>query len=169
MTRPDVTVEPGQSWSIRDDRYDGWRYVTVERVDSRYAYVKPRSRMGRRSRIELDTFRGRRFRMCGHDGPGVLPPYTGSVANGCGNCPPKSRTLPLERELAVGFGQVAVDRDGEHVWSGDDEEKHVADAERWARETPGDWRITFLGPMSEELYQRQDAGWVLVWRGMGFA
>lgn len=48
-------------------------------------------------------------------------------------------------------------------------QKRVAHAELWARDTPGDWRILFSGPLSEPLYQRQDVGWVLVWHGFGFA
>lgn len=163
------TVEPGQSWAVRDERYEDYRYITVEGIDGDHAAVKSRHRGGRRSRIRLATFRTYRFRFCGFDGPGVLPVYTGSVANGCGNCPPKPRVLHLDRPLAVGFGTVAVTRDGDTVWSGDDEAKRVADAEQWARDTPGDWRILFSTWSSDELYQRQDDGWVLVWRGMGFA
>jgi hypothetical protein len=71
--------------------------------------------------------------------------------------------------LAVGFGAVEVTHDGEQVWVGDDESKTVADVDRWVADKPGDWRITYTGPMSEETYQRQDNRWVLVWRGLGFA
>lgn len=175
-TKPIPEVRLGQSWAIRDDRYEGWRYVTVDQVDDDYAHVVPRARNGRRSRIALRSFRLSRFTMCGYDGPGVLPAYTGSVANACGNCPPKSRILPLERELSVGFGAVSVIRDGEIRWQGDayqtrreSKRKRVAHAELWARETPGDWRLRFETMLSEELYQRQPHGWVLVWRGFGFA
>jgi hypothetical protein len=164
-----VDVAPGQSWAIRDDRYEGWRYVTVEKVDDGHAHVKP-TRGSRRSSIQLKSFRRSRFSFCGHDGPGILPAYTGSVANACGNCPPKSRILPLERSLSVGFGMVTVTRDDAHVWSGSSwTNKRVAHFELKARETPGDWRIRIDGMLSEELYQRQPDGWVLVWRGFGFA
>lgn len=164
-----VDVAPGQSWAIRDDRYEGWRYVTVEQVDNRYAYVKP-TRGARRSRIQLTSFHRSRFSMCGHDGAGVLPAYTGSVANGCLSCPPKPRTLPLEYNLSVGSGMVTVIRDDTRVWSCHAwTNKRVAHFELKARETPGDWRIRIDGMMSEEMYQRQPDGWVLVWRGFGFA
>jgi hypothetical protein len=167
-TLPEVT--PGQDWAIRDRRYVGWRYVTVETVEDGQALVRPKHRNGRRSRVKLASFRRHSF--CGHDGPGQLPPYTGSVANPCVNCPPKARVLPLERDLNVGFGAVEVTRDGEPVWfhaGRSDTRKRVAHMELRARETPGDWRIRFIGAMSEELYQRQPTGWVLVWRGFGFA
>lgn len=176
MTTTAPAVEPGQSWAIRDDRYEGWRYVRVDRVEGEHAYLTPRARKGRPSRIRLRAFRSKRFTMCGHDGPGVLPAYTGSVANACGNCPPKERVLPLVRTLSVGFGAVTVERDDQPVWHGGmhearrpNKQKRVAHVELWARDTPGDWRIRFDTPMSEELYQRQPQGWVLVWRGFGFA
>jgi hypothetical protein len=176
MSAADVMVEPGQSWSIRDDRYDGWRYVRVESIERDHALVVPRSRNGRRSRIRLAAFRRSRFTLCGYDGLGLLPAYTGSLRNGCGNCPSRQRVLDLTTDLYVGFGMVTVTRDGERVWQGGIHEprrashtKRVAHMELRARETPGDWRIRFDRPLSEELYQRQPDGWVLVWRGMGFA
>lgn len=168
--RDAVEVSPGQSWAIRDDRYEGWRYVTVQAVEGERAVVR-RRHAGRLSRIALSRFRSKRFTLCGYDGPGVLPPYKGSVANACGNCPPKSRVLPLMHSLSVGFGATTVTRDGQHVWATmGDTRKRLAHVELWARETPGDWRVRIDGPLSEELYQRHPNGeWVLVWRGFGFA
>lgn len=166
-----VEVSAGQSWAILDRRYDGWRYVTVDAIVNGSVVVRRRPD-GRRSRIRLESFAGRKFTLCGHDGPGQLPAYGGGVANGCLNCPPKSRVLPLERDLNVGFGAVEITCDGRPVWTHhgrDETRKRVAHMECRAREVPGDWRLRIIGPMSEELYQRQDAGWVLVWRGFGFA
>lgn len=166
MSRP--TVAPGQVWALRDDRYGGWRYLTVSEVDVRYVYAQGR----RRTRILAERFgHGSRWTFCGYDGPGVLPAFsTMPVKGGCLSCPPKPAVLPLEWMLAVGFGAVTVTRDGEVVWAGDSEKKRVAHFELKARETPGDWRIRFESAMSEVRYQRQgDSAWVLVFRGMGFA
>lgn len=164
-----VDVAPGQSWAIRDDRYEGWRYVTVEAIEGDRVLVKPRSRRGRRSRIQLKHFGRSRFTMCGYDGPGDLPAYEGQAWGGCFNCGPRPNVLALTVPLAVGFGAVEVTRDGETVWAGDSLKKRLAHAELWARETPGDWRVTFNAPMSERMYQRKPEGWVLVWNGFGFA
>jgi hypothetical protein len=164
-----VIVEPGQSWAIRDSRYDGWRYVTVEAIEDGRALVRPRH--GRRSRISLNRFGRSRFTYCGHDGPERdLPPYTGP-ATACLNCGPKPKTLHLMTELEPGFGATVVTRDGVRVWDTCREtRKRVAHVECWARENPvADWRIRFVGPLSETVYQRQSNGWVLIWYGMGFA
>lgn len=164
-----AAVEPRQSWAIRDDRYQGWRYVTVEAVEGDRVAVRPRHRNGRRSRIKLRAFSRTRFSFCGHDGPGDLPALDQPAYGGCLNCGPRPNVLDLSRRLAVGFGSVEVTRDGQRVWSGDSERKRLAHAELWARETPGDWRVRFVSPLSETLYQRKADGWVLVWRGFGFA
>jgi hypothetical protein len=165
----ETKIAPGQVWAHRDDRYDGWRYLTVLDVKARYVHAHNRKR---RTRILADRFgRGTRWMFCGYDGPGVLPAFsTRPVSGGCWPCPSKPAVLPLERLCAVGFGCVSVTRDGETVWAGDSEKKRLAHFELRARETPGDWRIRFSSPMSELLYQRQgDSNWVLVFRGMGFA
>lgn len=100
-----------------------------------------------------------------------MRPYEGTLANGCLNCPDKHRLLPLDYQPLVGFGQITVTRDDKPVWfnCGQDHEMRVADFEGMAQQYPGDWRIQIDGPLSDELYQRQPEGWVLVARGQGFA
>jgi len=162
-------IAPGQVWALRDDRYDGWRYLTVDEVDARYVYAKGQRR---KTRILADRFaRGSRWSFCGYDGPGVLPVFsTRPVSGGCLSCPPKPAALPLTRVCAVGFGRVSVTRDGETVWEGDSEKKRLGHFELRAREMPGDWRIRFEASLSDVMYQRQgESNWVLVFRGMGFA
>lgn len=165
----DTVVAPGQVWALRDDRYEGWRYLTVLELSAQYVHAKSRRR---KTRILASRFgRGSRWSYCGYDGAGLLPAFSKRpVSGGCLSCPPKPAVLPLARVCAVGFGLVCVTRDGETVWAGDSEKKRVAHFELRARETPGDWRIRFSSALSEVLYQRQGEGnWVLVFRGMGFA
>lgn len=66
---------------------------------------------------------------------------------------------------------VNVTRDGEQVWSGDDEHVLVRRFERKAAQDPDhDWRIEYYGPLSDATYQRQGPKeWVLIKKGMGFA
>lgn len=73
--------------------------------------------------------------------------------------------------LAVGFGEVRVTCDDDLVWAGDDEHVWLRRFENRAAQDPDhDWRVEFIGPLSESTYQRHgDREWVLVARGMGFA
>lgn len=104
-----------------------------------------------------------------------LPPITeGSVA--CLTCGCGAHTaLGLDRRLAVGFGDCTVTKDGEHVYSENDQPDcdywSVSDAEELAvKEPDADWRISFDAPLYDAEYQRQGKGhWVLVKKGMGFA
>lgn len=165
-----VDLAVGQKWSLRDRRYDGWRYPVIEELTDEE--VRARHRSGRRSTFRRDRFgKGARWMFCGYEGPGVLPAYSREpVAFGCLSCPPKPAVLALETWLAPGFGWTTVTRDGEPVWqTATESRKRLAHAELWARETPGDWRVRFDTAMSERLYQRQDAGWLLVSIGWGFA
>lgn len=85
----------------------------------------------------------------------------------------------MDAHLGVGFGDVTVTRDDEHVWSEMEEvggtdhftDKTAAYAEGLAATDPDhDWRIRFYAPLSERLYQRHGPDeWVLVETGMGFA
>jgi hypothetical protein len=79
--------------------------------------------------------------------------------------------LALSTPLDVGFGMVTVSRDGEWVWSGDDEHVWLRRFERRAAADPDhDWRVVFDSALHSETYQRQGAGeWVLVEQGRGFA
>lgn len=73
--------------------------------------------------------------------------------------------------LCVGFGMVEIILDGQVVWSGDDERVTLADLEAIAaRYADHEWRVFFDGPLSDELYQRQDDGrWILARSGPGNA
>ena len=88
-------------------------------------------------------------------------------------CPPPARQLlPLTAVLAVGFGFVEVTRDGEGVWHGDDEHVWLRRFERRAAAEEGQhiWKVRFVGPMLEALYERRGPGeWELTETGMGFA
>jgi len=94
-----------------------------------------------------------------------------------------SDTMPMDALLGVGFGDVTVTRDNEYVWS-ETNAVHKAerlkrdpmlwqgkDAEEAAAKDPNhDWRVHFVAPLYEALYQRQGKEhWVLVERGEGFA
>lgn len=100
-----------------------------------------------------------------------LAPYEGSRSKGCLHCGLAHEALPLTTPLAVGFGQVAVTRDSETVWSGDDPGVWLRRFERRAAADPDhDWRVVFLAPLWDGVYQRHgEAHWVLVEKGMGFA
>lgn len=100
-----------------------------------------------------------------------LPPLDGGSGHGCLNCPGKPHALPMSTVLAVGFGMVTVTKGDEVVWVGDDEHRWLRRYERMAAADPDhDWRVEFIGPLSESTYQRQgEREWVLVERGMGFA
>lgn len=88
----------------------------------------------------------------------------------CLNCPPKPLTLKMNAMCAVGFGMVRVTRNGRKVWMGDDLRVRVMRFEWMARKTPGDWRIEFIAPLYNSLYQRQGRNrWVMVRKGLGFA
>jgi hypothetical protein len=88
----------------------------------------------------------------------------------CLTCGPQPIQLSLGAVLAVGFGAVTVTKDDETVWSGDDDRVTLRRFERQASKDPDhDWRVTFMGPLSEPEYQRQDGKWLLVRKGEGFA
>ena len=103
-----------------------------------------------------------------------LPPVDEYRACLC--CPPRGRRLSLTTWLCVGFGPVAVTRDEETVYYHVciDDEGCDQPADRFeamaSRDPDHDWRIDFLSPMRQLVYQRQGIGqWVLVEAGMGFA
>ncbi|QDP43235.1 hypothetical protein Goe7_c02100 [Bacillus phage vB_BveM-Goe7] len=83
-------------------------------------------------------------------------------------------TLSMDAIISVGFGTAALQRNGETVYEESYAEEGVGTvqyAENLAREDPDkDWRIHFIGPFSQEHYQRQgDKRWVLYVRGDGIA
>jgi len=160
-----VEPAPGQRWAITDKRYEGWRYVTVLSADEHFVVVKGR----RTSRIRAQRFGGPKFMFCGHDGPGILPPYA-SHPLGCLNAGPPPESLSMRRHLDPGFGCTTITRDGVVVLETMETDLILAHFERRARAEPGDWRLCFETPLRETLYQRQGpSNWVLVAIGMGFA
>lgn len=86
-------------------------------------------------------------------------------------CPPPSPdTLDMKAVLAVGFGMVTVTKDGEAVWSGDDEDQTIAPFEERAQQEGGEWAVEFYGPLSESTYTRSGTNdWRLTGKGRGFA
>lgn len=103
-------------------------------------------------------------------GSSVLPPHEGSLYGGCYTCGPRPMTLSMDRALDMGFGWVTVIWNGQVYWSGNDETVFMREVEGWAVRLPGDWRVKFDGPLSDQMYQRYGIeNWVLVENGMGFA
>lgn len=96
-------------------------------------------------------------------------------ASGCLNCGPTPIQLPLEAEIAVGFGSCTVQKGDVCLYQQDpgaDEDTPILQKfEDLAKADPDhDWQVHFYGAMSEETYQRQGDGlWVLIEKGMGFA
>jgi len=111
--------------------------------------------------------------VCAHDRPDWWrePLADRGFRSGCLNCGACPDALPLTTPLCVGFGFVSVTRDGESIWSGDDMGVWLRRFERRAASDPDhDWRVEFVGPMSETIYQRHGtAEWVLIAIGNGFA
>jgi len=93
------------------------------------------------------------------------------LRSGCVICGPKPITIePKDTILATGFGMVSVTKDGEHIWDGDDADQSLQEFEEMAQKEPdADWRVHFMGPLSESYYQRQDGKWILYKTGLGFA
>jgi hypothetical protein len=164
--------EVGQLWSYLDRRYSDYKYVTVLAVDEQFVHYRARGKRARRTKMALKRFmRHSGLRYCGHEGPGILPPFTTDTYVH-GECLRDLRptVLPLETELSVGIGLICVTRDDHPVWTTHGESrKRLAHMELRAREQGGDWRIRFDQPLSERTYQRQEGGWVLTSIGMGFA
>ena len=89
----------------------------------------------------------------------------------CNVCAPKGQTIALDEVCGVGFGYVALTKDGDVIWQEDSETVTVADHETTAAADPDhDWRIDFYGPMRRLVYQRHGVGeWVLIMAEQGFA
>lgn len=97
------------------------------------------------------------------------------LRSGCNICGPQPTTLPLEAELAVGFGACTVSKDGDGVYQedhhSDNDPPTLQKFEDMAKKDPDhDWRVFFYGALSETEYQRHgDGEWVLIRKGEGFA
>jgi hypothetical protein len=98
--------------------------------------------------------------------------HTGPLSCGC--CGARS-DLPMDLEIAAGFGDANYSRDGEIMWNEGCSDRRqpptVADVEALAKADPDhDWRIAFWTPLYDAEYQRQGDGlWVLIAKGEGFA
>ena len=85
------------------------------------------------------------------------------------------QTLSLDSIIAVGFGSSHCMKDGELVYDEQDaiDEQYATcrDMEKLALADPDhDWRISYYGPLSDAVYQRQGPGmWMLIEKGSGFA
>ena len=96
---------------------------------------------------------------------------------GCLNCSTACLKLPLNREIAVGFGSAFVKKnnkiiyDGEMAYRDGKRIKRVRYFEKLARKSPQvDWQIILHGPMHGETFQRQGKNnWVCVESNRGFA
>lgn len=88
----------------------------------------------------------------------------------------------MDNIIGVGFGDAYVTRDGECIYSeqnqvheGKDDLWTVKDAEQMAAADPDhDWRITYVGALHGETYQRHKSGphagkWVCIYSDQGFA
>ena len=95
--------------------------------------------------------------------------------SGCLNCGYMEQLLPMDAIVAVGFGVAHVLRNGRVIWyespNGKEDWITVDKIEALAKLSPeADWRIEYIGPLSEKEYQRQgDEKWVLIRTGLGFA
>jgi hypothetical protein len=80
----------------------------------------------------------------------------------------------LWRQLAVGFGDTIVTKDGQRIWhemQWPNRVRRLRSIERLARLDPDhDWQVYFYGPLSESRYQRHGhSEWLLINKGQGFA
>lgn len=96
---------------------------------------------------------------------------------GCLNCSTAALIAPLEMQIAVGFGDAYVTRDGQLIydgeadWSKTGNAKRVSDIEKLADADPDhDWRIVKFGPLHGETFQRHEKDkWVCIESNKGFA
>ena len=106
--------------------------------------------------------------------PWILPRVPERIACLC--CGGRGQRLDLRTHLCVGFGPVTVTRDGDvvHYHCCVDDVGCDTPADRFeamaAADPDHDWRIDFLSPMRQNVYQRQGIGeWYVVETGDGFA
>jgi hypothetical protein len=100
-------------------------------------------------------------------------PYTGTIHQGCLNCPPVEQVAPMDMVIAVGFGIAQITRDSDFVYSEGDEDDFptLAQFEEMAAADPDhDWRCLLVAPLRGREYQRHDKGkLVLIASDDGFA
>jgi hypothetical protein len=178
-------VLPDQSWAIRDHRYERPRYVTVHHTSNIGVHVIPDHSNGRRSVIGYKAFGSSRTEYCGYKGPGLmLRPFSGPIVACVQGCPRCGKTIldPATILSGAGFSVAGVTRNGTPVYGATDgigqslddglsvpvnEALTLRQIEEFAALVPMcDWRVRLSGPMTDEIYQRQGAEWVLVWQGI---
>ncbi len=103
-----------------------------------------------------------------------LPPFEGTIHQGCLNCPPVEEVAPLNTVIAVGFGCAMIQCGSKVIFAErpNDEVFHtLAEFEEMALKDPNHpWLCILEAPLRGRTYQRQDVGkWVLVDSNMGFA
>jgi hypothetical protein len=112
-----------------------------------------------------------------------VPPYKGSIHQGCFNCPPVIEKADLKMIIAVGFGKPEVTKDGEVIYSepleweidkgikSEKDIKTLAEIEKEAQKDPDhDYRCILDAPLRSREYQRHGKNnWVLISSGRGFA
>jgi len=99
-----------------------------------------------------------------------------NIYQGCASCTTAARIAPMDMLIAVGFGSACVTKNDEFIYDeqgveNDDDYWTVQDAENVAKLDPDcDWRITKIGPLHGETFQRQgDNNWVCIESNEGFA
>lgn len=96
---------------------------------------------------------------------------------GCLNCSTACLKAPLDMEIAVGFGDAFVTKNGTIIYDGEKAYregktvKKVKYFENLARKEPkADWRIIKNGALHGETFQRQGKNnWVCIESNQGFA
>lgn|SRR6478752_1272077 len=103
-----------------------------------------------------------------------LPPYAGTIHQGCLCCPPVEEIAPLDTVVAVGFGCAMVQCGSKVIFAegpNDEVFRTLAEFEEMAQKDPDhSWLLILEAPLRGRTYQRQDVNkWVLVDSNMGFA
>lgn len=112
----------------------------------------------------------------------IKPLEQDKIFVGCLCCSSAAKFAHIDNIIGVGFGDAYVTRDGECIYSeqnqvheGKDDLWTVRDAEQMAAADPDhDWRITYVGALHGETYQRHKSGphagkWVCIQSDQGFA
>ena len=88
---------------------------------------------------------------------------------------PQQQIAPMDKPIAVGFGDAYVTKDGEEIYNELNVEEDglwtFQDAENYALQDPNHiYRVVLYAPLHGETYERKGAGeWVLVDSNNGFA
>jgi hypothetical protein len=96
---------------------------------------------------------------------------------GCLSCSSACLKAPMNMQIAVGFGDAFVTKNGKVIYDGEKDLRERGKArtvkyfENLARKEPkADWRIIKYSPLHGEIFQRQGKNnWVCVKSNKGFA